>query len=390
MRKGLFLLGLLFSCITIDYSKAQEKSDITITHGPYLQNVTQTGATVIFNSNKLIVPGILIRPVGGEFKLIQNSHEGLVDVGDNIHKVRLDHLQPGKEYEYRLFACEIIDYLPYKCTFGDTLISEIYKFKTFTSERDPINFTVFCDIHDRAAKLGQYLDHNEIEKQDCYFLNGDIMGHIEEEQQLFSSFLDTCVSRFATEKPFFYVRGNHETRGKFARQLINYLDFAENTYYFAQTIGPVRFVVLDGGEDKPDTSTEYSGLVDFDSYRYKELEWLKREVEGNEFQNAPFKVVIIHMPIIENEKNWYGMSFLAQHFGPVLKEAGIDLMISGHTHRNAWIDSDKSGFGYPVLISSNNHFVEAMADEKKISLVLKDINGKVVEEYNCINYRGVY
>ena len=381
MRKLHIIVCILLSYVTIHPGLSQDDKGLQITHGPYLQNVTQTGATIIFNSNKLIVPGVMIKPEGGSFQLIRNSHKGLIDVGDNIHKVRIKDLQPGKQYEYRLFACEILNYHPYKCTFGDTVLSESYIFKTFNPGQNSLNFTVFCDIHDRADKLGQYLSHNDIEKQDCYFLNGDIMGHIEEEEQLYTSFLDTCISRFASEKPFYYVRGNHETRGQFARQLSNYLDFADDKYYYAQTIGPVRFLVLDGGEDKPDTSKEYSGLVDFDSYRYQELEWLKKEVAGDEFQNAPFRIVIIHMPILENKKNWHGMAFLAQHFGPVLEEAGIDLMISGHTHRNAWIDSDKSGFGYPIMISSNNHFIEAEVDAEEISLLLKDINGNVEGQY---------
>lgn len=381
MGKGNFLLIVLLCCLSLDYCLAQENRALTITHGPYLQNVTETGVTVIFTSNKLIVPGVMIKLAGGEFKLIQNSHEGLIDVGDHIHKVHLEGLEPGKEYEYKLFACEILDYHPYKCTYGDTVLSESFKFRTFEPGNDGVNFTVFCDIHDHADKLGKYLDHNDIEKQDCYFLNGDIMGHIEEEDQVFSSFLDTCVNRFASEKPFYYVRGNHETRGQFARQLRDYLDLEDDKYYYAQTIGPVRFVVLDGGEDKPDSSKEYSGLVDFDKYRFEELGWLKKEVEGDAFKSAVFKIVIIHMPIIKNEKNWYGMAFLAKHFGPVLKKAGIDLMISGHTHRNAWIEADKSGFEYPVMISSNNHFIEAEVGEKRISLRLKDLNGKVGQQH---------
>jgi hypothetical protein len=79
------------------------------------------------------------------------------------------------------------------------------------------------------------------------------------------------------------------------------------------------------------------------------------------------------------------MAFLAEHFGPVLQEAGIDLMISGHTHRNAWIQADKSGFGYPIIISSNNHFVEAEAGADGIFLKLKDLDGKVVSEYDLKN-----
>ena len=376
-----YFLAALLLVSSVSEVFAQEQQHIKITHGPYLQNVTETEATIVFTTDRLVVPGIMIRSGSGAFQLIQNSHEGLIDVGDNLHKVRIQNLNPGKEYEYQLFVSEILEYRPYECTYGDTLLSQIYTFKTFSSERNKVNFTVFCDIHDRADKLGKYLESNAIEKQDCYFLNGDIMGYIVEERQLFKSFLDTCVNRFASEKPFFYVRGNHETRGKFARQLKDYLDFPDNKYYYAQTIGPVRFVVLDGGEDKPDNSKEYSGLVDFDPYRLEELEWLKEEVSSDDFKNALFKVVIIHMPIIEREKNWYGMAFLEEHFGPVLKEAGIDLMISGHTHKNAWIDANKSGFGYPVMISSNNNYIEAEVNEKEISLMLKDLEGKVEQRY---------
>ena len=75
------------------------------------------------------------------------------------------------------------------------------------------------------------------------------------------------------------------------------------------------------------------------------------------------------------------MAFLAEHFGPVLQNAGIDLMISGHTHRNAWISARKSGFDYQVMISSNNHFIEAEVNEKGIALTLKDIDGKVENKY---------
>jgi len=371
------ILFLLFFAINL--SVAQE--DLKIIHGPYIQNVSETGATVIFMTNALVVSGVMIRSGNKEFELIQNSDDGLFNVGSNIHKVKINNLVPGTLYEYKLFACEIIDYKPYRCELGDTIISDTFKFKTFEAGKKKINFTVFCDIHDRSEKLGKYLDSNDIQNQDCYFLNGDIMGHIEEENQIFTSFLDTCVDRFASEIPFFYVRGNHETRGKFARELKNYLDLPDGRYYYAFNLGPVRFIVLDGGEDKPDDNVEYSGLVDFDKYRQEELSWLKKEVKSDEFNNAIYKVVIIHMPILKHEKSWHGMAFLAEYFGPVLQETGIDLMISGHTHRNAWIEAKDSGFGYPILISSNNNFIEASVNEQEISLILKDLNGEIETQY---------
>ncbi len=365
---------------------AQEKKSLAFSHGPYLQNVTETGATIIFNTNKLVVPGVLIKSDDGEFELIQNSNDGLVNVGNNIHKVRIKNLKPGQQYQYKLYAKEFVEYYPYKVVYGDTLISKTYAFKTFNPIQKQINFTVFCDVHDRATKLAKYLDSNNIKNQDCYFLNGDILGHIEEEVQIYSGFLDTCVSRFAAEKPFFYARGNHETRGKFARNLKNYLDLPVNKYYYALTIGNTRFVILDSGEDKPDTEEVYAGLANFDEYRLKQLEWLKKEVIGEEFQKAQFKIVIVHMPIIEDKKNWYGMQFLAEHFGPVLKEAKIDLMISGHMHENKWIKATKSGFDYPVMICSNNDYIETVVNETEISIHLKNLQGDIIEEHKIVKY----
>jgi len=381
MTKFKNILVLLVLIIALNNARAQKSESLAITHGPYLQNVTTQEATIVFTTNKLVVPGVMIKKDDGSFELIRNSRDGLINVGENIHKVRVEDLLPGKEYQYKVIALEIKDYQAYKCIYGDSVVSETYSFTTFDPEADQINFTVFCDIHDKADKLGKYLASNDIEKQDCYFLNGDILGHIENEDQIFASFLDTCVNRFAKEKPFYYVRGNHETRGKFARQLKDYLVLAEDEFYYAFTLGPVRFIVLDGGEDKPDGNVEYSGLVDFDNFRNKELKWLQKEVASDEFQNAPMKIAVIHMPVMKDENNWYGMARLSEDFGPVLSDAGIDLMVSGHKHRNYWIEAGESGFEYPVIVCSNNNFLETEVDGRKISIELKDPDGKLVEKF---------
>ena len=115
-----------------------------------------------------------------------------------------------------------------------------------------------------------------------------------------------------------------------------------------------------------------------------QLEWLKKEVLSSEFVNAQFKIVIVHMPIIEDKKNWYGMEFLAEHFGPVLKEANIDLMISGHMHENVWIKATKSGFDYPVMICSNNDYIETVVNETEISIHIKNLDGEIIDEYKIV------
>lgn len=369
------------TCCLEEDKQIDSNKNLEITHGPYLQNLKEREVTVMFSTDVEVIPGILISSDGENFELIKNSDGGLFNYGEGVHRVKISGLNPNTTYQYKVFAAEVVDYQPYKCIYGDTIISEISSFTTVNPEQKELNFTVICDTHDDAAKLNRYLDNNSIEDQDLYFLNGDILGHIDSEKQIYSSLIDPCVDRFAKSIPLFYVRGNHETRGEHARILKNYLSLDDNNYYYALSRGDVRFVVLDGGEDKPDSSESYSGLADFDKYRAEQLEWLKRELASSEFKEAAVKIVVIHMAIIDREDNWYGMEQLAKFYGPLLERAGIDLMISGHKHSNVWIDASESGFNYPVSICSNNDFTEVKIDGEKIDLTIKDQEGKVVDQH---------
>jgi len=45
------------------------------------------------------------------------------------------------------------------------------------------------------------------------------------------------------------------------------------------------------------------------------------------------------------------------------------------------IEAGESGFEYLVIICSNNNFLEAEVDSKKITIELKDPDGKLVKVY---------
>ena len=104
------------------------------------------------------------------------------------------------------------------------------------------------------------------------------MNHIDNEKSLIDHITAPASEIFGGSVPYYFARGNHETRGAFARELIRYLSFPDDRYYFAQSIGPVRLIVLDSGEDKDDSSKEYFGLADFDRYRSVQQEWLRHEI----------------------------------------------------------------------------------------------------------------
>ncbi len=381
-KLSLFILAFLSLFLT-SFCQNMINEDFTITHGPYIQNLNSEGVTIIWSTNKPAVPGVYLSSSNGTRKFIQNSHDGLIDGGDLIHKVRIEGLEPGNTYNYEINSVQILKFQAYRIYYGDTLTGKPISFRTFPLSSENVNFTVINDVHNDSKKLASYLKKGNAPEQDFYFFNGDMVNFFQKRDELFEGFIDTAAAYFAMSRPFFFVRGNHETRGLLARELKNYFDFKDNRYYHSFTYGPVHFIILDSGEDKPDDNKYYYGLADYDAYRLEELEWLKKEIISKEFRNAKYRVVIIHMPIIKQDDQWHGMQFLADNYGPVLHKAGIDLMISGHLHRGpVFLEKGKSGFNYPVLINSHKDFVEVNADSKEIKATVKNMEGEIIQIYS--------
>jgi len=372
------IVFFVFSLIAA--SQSIDNDDFVITHGPYLQNYSPTGVSIIWTTNKPAIPGVTLSLSDGTTRFVRNSHNGIVDGASLLHKVRIDGLKPGQTYKYSINSVQVLKYQAYRIYYGDTLAGKKESFTTPSLLADEVRFSVINDVHNNSGKLASYLKNGN-GSNDFYIFNGDLVDNLQSYDQLFTGFIDTAVAFFASKKPFYFVRGNHEARGFAARNLQDYFDFRDNKFYYSFDFGLVHFVVLDGGEDKKDTNREYFGLSDFDFYRFEELDWLRQEVKSDSFIKAKYRIVIIHMPVIKNERLGYGMKFLADNFGPVLKAAGIDLMISAHTHRNGYFDINNSGFGYPVLINSNNSFVEVESDLRSLRAVVKDITGKQLAEY---------
>jgi UDP-2,3-diacylglucosamine pyrophosphatase LpxH len=381
MKNRVLLFSILILFPVKIFAQLIDNESLKVTHGPYIQNPGENSITIIWTTNRPAVPSVVLTGPDDEKRIIRNSHDGIIDGGGTLHKVRIDGLKPGVTYKYSISSVQILKYQAYRIYYGDTLTRKAEIFTTPLPNAEKVNFLVINDIHENSMKMGSYLRNAGLKEKSFCFFNGDMVDFLQEPGQLFNGFIDTATYYFASGKPFYYIRGNHETRGYMARELKEYFDFRNDRFYYSFDEGPVHFIVLDCGEDKPDDNRYYYGLADYDSYRKSELEWLKEEVKSNSFKNAKFRIVMVHMPIIRQENQGWGMKFLSDNFGPVLDKAGIDLMISAHTHRTTFYEKDKSGFKYPVMVNSNNSFVDVKADQDGLIAVVKDITGNVLEEY---------
>lgn len=386
--KILFALRALASAVLIGALPAPVPAAaerLAIVHGPYLQNPSPTSMTIVWFTSKPCASWIeygtgesrgTFPEFGSLIGSAKSSLHGLFAANGTRHTVTIKGLKPGQSFPYRVVAREILKFEPYEVVYGESVAGGMLEFRTLDPRKGAFQFDVFQDIHTDPLRLNALLQVPGGEASELRFFNGDTVSDLSREASIFDGFLDAAVSRFASRSPFIYIRGNHDTRGLLARSLGDYFPPRDGRFYYAFDHGPVHFIILDSGEDKPDDSPVYAGLADFDRYRLREAEWLKAEVRTDAFLNAGFRVVLVHMPP-------FGTGFtpesLGKAWGPILNGAGIDLVLSGHYHRLIKLLPAEGRNSFPVLCAPQNALVRAEVRPESIGLKVIDAQGSVLE-----------
>lgn len=377
-----WIIGIVFPL----YAIAGQPS-VKITHGPYLQNLSENEVTVVWTTDKPCKSWVEFskKEDGKSFysqlpRKAYASQDGLCCV-DTLHRVTVTGLEKNTTYFYRVLSQEVKELLPYRPVLGNIVSTDIWKkpltFTTLDGRQETLSMVMINDIHGKNDLQKKLLEMAPPQNVDMVVFCGDMCNYINKQSDIFTGFLDTSVGLFASSKPFVYVRGNHETRGAYVRNFSRYLTGPEGKFYYAFTYGPIRFIVLDSGEDKPDTDVEYSGLVDFDNYILEQKEWLARELESPEFRAASFRVVLSHIPF--GKGGWYGSERLRKQLLPLLEGARIDLMLSGHNHTFGFMDKGKVT-AFPIIVNSNNSVLTMFGSEDLLKVQVKQIDGKVLLE----------
>ncbi|NCB08291.1 MAG: metallophosphoesterase family protein [Bacteroidia bacterium] len=383
MKIKTLLTVLLFFCLLSGVVSQPHR--FTITHGPYLQGLTETEVTIVWTTSDVGISWVELAPDDStHFYLTERpkffSESYGFKVVDSVHTVTLTGLKPSTTYRYRVYSQEVLSHQGTKVLYGDVAASNVYRsrpleFTTNNPSQNDISFLVLNDIHGNNELMESLLKNTDWEKTDLVFFNGDMTNDIRSEEQLFGNFLDKAVEIFASETPMYYARGNHETRGNFATTFPKYFPTPTKELYYMFRQGPVCFVVLDCGEDKPDSDLEYSGIVAFDRYRDQQAKWLKEALKQDIFRNAPYKVVINHMPPFGG---WHGEKEVEEKFMPLLNEAGADVMLCGHLHSHI-LKKAGDGQRFPILANSNKAVIKAHANNTSLKIEVFDPEGKLVD-----------
>ncbi len=355
---------------------------------PYLQNLSSREVTIMWITARNCFSWVEYGDGNYTSKRAFAYNNGLIEANNRVNKITLENLKPGTAHKYKIVSTEITGFKNSTVQFGETIAGPMLSFTTPAENEEEIKVVIFNDIHDRPQIIPQLLyrhGYTGNEKDyDFVVFNGDCFDWVSSEQQMVDHLLKPCVDIFGSEVPFLLTQGNHECRGSFSRHIPAYYAYPDNKFYFSFVRGPIHFLVLDSGEDKTDDSVEYGGLAAFDRYREKQARWLEKEIASEAFKKAPFRVLLIHISPYHSG-DWHGTTHCREVFGPILNKAGIDLQLSGHTHRYMTHEPDKD-HNYPIVIGGGplegkRTLMKLHANQKELNLKMIRDDGELVGKF---------
>lgn len=320
MVKSTFLLFLMSVLLFQSQTVA-----LTITHGPYLQEMEDNAVTIMWLTDKPATSKVEYGKAGVINMITEETLNGVLTVS-TLHNVRLTGLKPGTEYTYKISSTEVTDFSPDNPSLGQTETSSEATFKTYDKNSRSCSFLVVTDIHSQTAELKTFMSYTNWDSTDFMVFDGDVLDDLSEKDsaRIYSQVLAPCDEALGGESPFVFVRGNHEMRGSLTPHLAKYFTHTSGEWYYGFYNGPAYFFIFDSGEDKKDNVTNFGGLIRCEPYRAKQKEWFRSfsEAKKDFLDEFPVKVAFSHCP------NWgYG-----SNYDDVANAAGLDLLISGHTH----------------------------------------------------------
>ena len=359
MKRRDFLAALPLSALAIrattlsfsadDAAPAADSASI-IDSPPLLQNPCADSMNVVW-AVKAPTTGYV--ELGETPKLGQKAvtdHFGLNQYDDRFLQTRITGLSPGKTYYYRTITVPIDFKNAYQIDPGEAVFSKTYSFKTPDSGASNATFSVINDTHQNTPVLAALMRKLAELKADFTVWNGDLINDYYTDEQVITNIARPADAPFAVEKPLLFVRGNHDYRGPWCRNLPRLLtpwchaDFKYRNlgYNFAFRQGPLAIIGLDTGEDKPDAHPVFAGMVQYEHNMHRQAEWLEETLKRPDIASAPYIAAFCHIPLYEPRPNANPGTTLEGYasysglglklWGSILDKFGVQVVISAHQH----------------------------------------------------------
>lgn len=354
----------------------------TVTHGPYLHAPTDTSATITWTTDVQSSARVLFGVAGQLNRVAYATQHGMMSVG-TVHNVRLTGLKPGQKYDYKVVNVPVFELTGYWPKTGVEKQSETFSFTTFDTRKAMVRFASITDTHENLVRIDTLMRHLANDSLDFLVQTGDAFNDVRSEAQVFDKWLSPLIAgKLHHSTPLILARGNHDVRGPFAREFVKYVPVEEDRYYFARDAGPLHLLVMDSGEDKPDSTQVYASLNRFEDFRNDELAWFKRHTATNvRARSAPFRIVVMHQPSWGWDWTSPSSDASRNEYVKAANAAGVDLVIAGHDHDFSFTPAGTKGANYPVLVVGTDQVAKVQVTSKEIRVQVVGKDGREVKAF---------
>ncbi len=276
-----------------------------ISSGPYLQQATQTGITILWETSEKATSVVEY----GEQTPPTNRTAGAKTC--EMHEVRIENLRPQANYFYRVVS---------KNASGQESASEVYSFQTAVEEGTPYAFGAVSDTQSNPPIWGKISALLFGERPNFVIHSGDIVGDGTKKEQWTNEFLKPAHG-LMSRVPVFAILGNHDQDdANYYRYICN----PEPEHRYTFTYGNAQFFMIDTKRSVEPGSDQY--------------QWLEREMAKSK---ATWKFAVHHFAPYSSDEDDYGDTWKGQSVRGDLKlrplvllyeKYGLDICFFGHIH----------------------------------------------------------
>jgi len=387
-RKSRRVLGSVLTlpvvCLTAGLVVAVVGGCAKVTKGPVLLGVSEDGAVLMWETD-VVGPGevlygqgdslsekVTTRPLRVEYE-IKEKDAAVKTRTAFIHKVRLENLEPGRAYSYRVAG-------------PARMQSRIYKFHTVPADTDEVTFLVYGDSRSDPETHRKVVEQMMKKEVDFVVHCGDLVSSGDRYEQFGPQFFEP-VKGLAETVPLYIAKGNHEgNSGNFEKLLIG--EGEKNSFSF--DYGPLHYLCVDNVSKGLQTK--------------EQLELIASDTKSS---TARWKFVSYHIPSINFGGHWSSWGY--PDALRTLAEAGVDFVLTGHSHQyerfrpiapppgtdGSYVTHITCGGGGAPLSRVEQSLYHAYADKiyhfclfhikgNKLTMDTFDIDGKIIDHLEII------
>lgn len=357
--KNMALLCLGFS-IVFHYNICEA---LEIIKGPYLQNVTKTGITVMWETDEASNSVVYYGPTSQ----YGSSKTGPPSI--TIHEVVLDNLEEETTYHYSVESGNVS--------------SDDNVFRTAVKDKTPFKFAVYGDNRTVPNMHTQVVNSIIQSNPDIVLNSGDIITSDSYSQ--FENEFFTPAAPLMKNTPLYVAIGNHEGDSEWFYKLFSYPD-PENYYSF--NYGNAHFLIIDTNKPYSSGSVQYL--------------WIEDDLNSEAAKKADWIFACFHHPPwsqMWDSPGYTGTASVRQYLVPLFEMYKVDIVFNGHTHDyergkknevyyiitgggGAALDKVKTGdWDHVDLWLSEYHHCSVEINQGLLQLKAIKIDGQVIDEF---------